>query len=229
MLSWYEMHHDHRKGRALLFKAGTGWNFFFSLLWLVPLCVLPELFRTPCIRYLLACWFLLILLLIFGTTWFLHHYAAPLAPTWAVVIIYSCRLVSRFNYRGYAWGRFIIVLLLTTYPAQSAVERNLVSYFSKDAVPSFRRDIQKQLSDGPGDHLVFMTYGPKHDTGHECVYNSATISSQKVIWARSLGREADELLMKAYPDRRYWILHADSTQDPPVGKLEPYSITPAPR
>ncbi|MFO0815450.1 MAG: hypothetical protein U0796_19715 [Gemmatales bacterium] len=229
MLSWYELQHDHRLSRALLFKAGTGWNFFFSLFWLVPLCMLPELCRMPLIRYLLACWFLLFLILLFGTTWFLNHYAAPLAPAWAIVIIFACRLVSQLRYRGYAWGRFIIVLLFMSFSVQAVVERNLVSYFSKDATAAIRSTIERQLSSEPGRHLIFMTYGSKHDTGQECVYNSATISAQKVIWARSLGREADELLMKEYPQRQYWILHADSTQDPPVGKLEPYPITPARR
>lgn len=220
MFSWYQMQRSPNWLRAMLFKLGTGWNFFFSLLWLLPLATLPEWWRMRPVRYLFLCWMGLYVVLTFGTTWFLNHYAAPLVPAWAVVVMTSCRLVSRFQFRGYPWGRFIVILLMLTTAVQAVMERNLVTYYDRDGWAAVRQQKERQLA--TGKHLVFMTYGPKHDTGQEWVYNSSEINNQAVIWVRSMGADADRHLMKLYPGRQYWQLQADSTQTPVAGELREY-------
>jgi hypothetical protein len=215
------MQHGPQAWRALLFKLGKGWNCFFSLLWLVPLAVLPELWRRRWVAYLILCWVLLILVLLFGTTWFLHHYAAPLVGAWAVVVVTSCRLVSHDRYRGYAVGRFVVVLLLVTTAAQAIIERNLLSYYDRESWSSLRQLREREM-ERDGLHLVFVVYGSKHEMGQEWVYNGASITDQKVIWARSMGAEADAQLMRMYPGRQYWLMQADSTTKPVAGELRGY-------
>jgi hypothetical protein len=61
----------------------------------------------------------------------------------------------------------------------------------------------------PGDHLVLVSYGPKHEIYQELVYNRADIEHARIIWARSLTREADEKLIAHYASRRVWKLSED--------------------
>ena len=67
----------------------------------------------------------------------------------------------------------------------------------------------KQLNQLAGKHLVVVQYGPQHHHSHEWVYNDAEIDSAKVVWARSLGNEQDQALLKYFSDRRVWLLMAD--------------------
>jgi hypothetical protein len=64
-----------------------------------------------------------------------------------------------------------------------------------------------------------VQYSPNHDCLHEWVYNLADIDMQKVVWARDMGPEQNQELLRYYSTRRVWVLDADAI--PP--KLAPYS------
>ena len=61
----------------------------------------------------------------------------------------------------------------------------------------------------PGDHLVLVSYGPKHEIYQELVYNRADIERAKIVWARSLTPESDQKLIAHYASRRVWKLTED--------------------
>ena len=63
-----------------------------------------------------------------------------------------------------------------------------------------------QLNQGSDKHLIIVKYSPTHNVHEEWVYNTPDIDRQNVILARSMGDEADRLLMQHYPDRRFWLL-----------------------
>ena len=69
--------------------------------------------------------------------------------------------------------------------------------------------VTDQLMKIPGDHLVLVSYGPKHEIYQELVYNRAEIEHARVVWARSLGREADQKLIAHFASRRVWKLTED--------------------
>ena len=56
------------------------------------------------------------------------------------------------------------------------------------------------------DHVVLVSYGPKHEIYQELVYNRADIEHARVIWARSLSPESDQALVEHYRGRRIWKL-----------------------
>jgi hypothetical protein len=64
----------------------------------------------------------------------------------------------------------------------------------------------ERLERTPGDHLVLVSYGPKHEIYQELVYNHADIDGSRVIWARSLSPESDRQLIEHYAARRIWSL-----------------------
>jgi hypothetical protein len=50
-----------------------------------------------------------------------------------------------------------------------------------------------------------------HDPLLDWVYNLADIDHTKVVWARDMGPEQNEELLRYYSDRRVWLLDADET------------------
>ncbi len=63
----------------------------------------------------------------------------------------------------------------------------------------------------PGEHLVLVTYGPHHDFDREWVWNDAEIDRAKVVWARDMGRDANQELLNYFKDRRVWRVNGDAS------------------
>jgi hypothetical protein len=83
-----------------------------------------------------------------------------------------------------------------------------------------RGEVQDALAGEPGQQLVIVRYLPRHLFQEEWVYNEADIDSARVVWARDLGPEQDQELLRYYSNRTAWLLEPDQ-QSP--------SLTPFPR
>ena len=70
--------------------------------------------------------------------------------------------------------------------------------------------IEERLEKQPGQHLVLVSYGPRHEIYEELVYNHADIDGSKVVWARSLGAEKDAGLIRHYPNRDVWMVEENA-------------------
>ena len=81
--------------------------------------------------------------------------------------------------------------------------------FFEPAKLSPRTAVVRQLSQAPGNQLVFVRYSPQHIFQNEWVYNAADIDRARIVWARDLGVE-DEKLLHYYPNRTAWLLDADA-------------------
>ena len=170
---------------------------------------------------LLLIWFGTLLILQ-SVTWFLHHYAAPAFPAWSLVIIMSLRITRQWKYRGFPLGRFLVVMMVTGFCSQILFERTMASIYSKQSWTEHRALLSQQMLGQGTGHLVFLEYGPKHDTGQEWVYNSADIAHQPVIWARSMNPAKDRELIAAYPNRKVWLLRVNSLEPDKKPALESY-------
>jgi len=82
-----------------------------------------------------------------------------------------------------------------------------------------RARIQSQLEQLPGNQLVLVRYSEIHNPLDEWVYNSASIDSSKVVWAREMDSENNLELQHYYRDRKVWLVEPDTT---------PASVTPYP-
>jgi hypothetical protein len=84
-----------------------------------------------------------------------------------------------------------------------------------------RARLARGLEALPGQHLVFVRYGPHHPNGAQWVFNRADLPTAKVVWARSLGprdkgeelSRRDRELITRLPGRTLWVL--DETDQPP--------------
>jgi hypothetical protein len=76
--------------------------------------------------------------------------------------------------------------------------------------PERRIAVNRQLSELPGEVLVFVHYAPQHLFQEEWVWNAADIDGARVVWARDLGPEENEKLRDYYPDRTALLFEPDA-------------------
>ena len=67
----------------------------------------------------------------------------------------------------------------------------------------------QQLEAAPGRQLIFVRYGPQHRF-QEWVHNAADIDGARIVWARDLGADENQKLLRYYPDRTAWLLEPDA-------------------
>jgi len=94
------------------------------------------------------------------------------------------------------------------------------TWCSQDEQNLERARILKELEHTPGDHLVIVRYFPGHDIIlNEWVFNNSDIDSSKVVWARDMGPQQNEELLRYFSARHVWLAEPDAK---PV-KLTPYA------
>lgn len=69
-----------------------------------------------------------------------------------------------------------------------------------------RQRILSQLNRTPGEHLVIVHYQQRDIPSIEWVYNRADIDHAKVVWARDMGPEANQELVRYFHNRRIWYV-----------------------
>jgi hypothetical protein len=131
------------------------------------------------------------------------HYAAPCASVFILLLIEAFRRVRLFS-------RVLGTCLLISAPgawlaAQALTMSGPHVRHSLDARPG----ILAQLGEKKGDQLVFVHYSHSHALGEEWIYNGPDIDRSRVIWARDLGPQMNDELIKHYPGRKTWVLQPD--------------------
>ena len=208
-------------------KINMIWLFYFAPVLTLPLFMLPCILRDRRIRFLLIAGAIGLgssALVIF----FNIHYAAALAPIMLAVTVQGMRHLRTWRWEGRPSGQFlvraIVVMCVLMIPEQVRILAATPAAGSWVAIGSERVALEAQLRALPGPQLILVRYGPDHDPLLEWVYNGADIDQQKVVWARDMGVEKNQELMRYYKDRRVWLLEADEI--PP--KLLPYADNPMP-
>lgn len=190
----------------------TFWLFFFSTLLIPPLVILAmdlnSWRRWNILFPTITC--TLVLLALFFETWFFPHYAAPVASLVFLLMVESLRRVRRYTWRDKPVGRIYAQIVIPVLLIFSIASFAGAMYFKKfDLWFMDRAKILQELQQDKERHLVIIRYGPKHIPHHEWVYNKADIDGAKVVWAREMGPEADQELLKYFKDRRVWLFNAD--------------------
>lgn len=235
-----EMHSMIGLFRAWVERFGVNWFFYLG-----PLLSLPLLVAAPLIPVGTR-WadlsselkFLLILTAIYGLAlaseiYSLPHYAAPLTCVFYTFVLLATRYARSWRYRGRPSGIFLsralgMVCVLLLLMRLLAVPLRFPREFWwpptwAGAVPDGpdRAPIKAQIDAVPGQHLVIVRYGLKHDVGFEWVYNDADIDGSKTVWARDMGDAANKELLSYYPKRDVWVAEPDA--NPP--RLLPYRLS----
>jgi hypothetical protein len=142
--------------------------------------------------------------------WSHPHYIAPTLVSIIGILVQSIREIRGFR-RGSAFGHNLSVLLAVAMICYGLLVVAGVSVKEDSGVWGRERaDIQSMLEHAPGQQLVFVQY---HDydpaTRYEWVYNGPDVRQEKIVWARSLSREADAALVKLLAPSGEWTLTAN--------------------
>jgi hypothetical protein len=196
-------------------KFRLNWAFYLSPLLTIPLIAFPWAMRDRKMRLPLAVGSVFLLGLVVQT-WTFPHYIAPATGLLYIILVQCIRHLRQFRWRERPVGRALvqaipaiafamIVLRVSAAAAQVQIE------------PKWPRGnldrvaVVRTLDRLPGKHLVLVHYPDlaKHDVDHEWVYNSANIDAAKIVWARDMGSQADQPLLRYFHGRRVWTLDGD--------------------
>lgn len=95
---------------------------------------------------------------------------------------------------------------------------SILRYETWDAInhedePKKRTAVRDELAAIPGKLLVFVRYSPKHVYQDEWVWNEADIDAARIVFARDLGNDEDEKLIRYYGGkRRVLVLEPDGSE-----------------
>ena len=200
----------------------------------VPLLLALPAFIIALRQYRFAWAALTIIIFSLGTNfypYFYTHYIAALTCLFVLVPIAGLQRLSQWS----PFGARILLFLCAAhfifwyglhFSRDNDLYIALTPYESWDAInhddPEGRIAINRLLDTVPGQQLVFVHYWPQH-TFKEWVHNAADIDRARVIWARDLGPDENQKLLRYYPQRTAWLLEPDA--HPP--RLSRYPSSPA--
>ena len=75
-----------------------------------------------------------------------------------------------------------------------------------------RVQVNDELAEIPGELLVFVRYSARHIYQEEWVWNGADIDGQRIVFARDLGRDEDQKLIRYYGNRKVLVLEPDGLE-----------------
>jgi hypothetical protein len=202
---------------------------FYRFFFLAPLYLAIPLFLLRLGERRFRWVLLTILLFSLGTNfypYFYSHYIAALTCLFVLIAVIGLERLS-----GWSPLATQILLLLCAahflfwYGLDASRDADLDAAFSpyetwdniNHGDPQGRIAIGRQLAAASGRQLVFVRYGPRHQF-EEWVHNAADIDGSRIVWARDLGPDENQKLLRYYPDRTAWLLEPDARS--PL--LQPY-------
>ena len=81
---------------------------------------------------------------------------------------------------------------------------NFISWCCVQAGRYDRQPLVDRLNAAPGRHLVLVRYDLERYDTFEWVYNEPDIDHARIVFARDMGAEKNQELLRYYPDRRVW-------------------------
>lgn len=212
---------------AVLRKLASLRAFYLSPALLVALLALPWIIRSRWIALAMVTLAALVVANLCTVVVF-PHYAAPGAALLLLVVIFSLRRWMAVRTVGPV---VTILILLTSVPAalcssngiHFAPRWKVYSDSYRASTAYLRQQVENQLREKAGQHIVLVRYAADHKNVDEWVYNGAEFSTQRVIWARELGAEKDQPLIEYCRSRgfRLWLCEPEA--------LGGVSVVPYPR
>jgi hypothetical protein len=203
---------------------------FYRFFFLPPLLLVIPAYLMRLREYRFAWALFTICAFSLGTTfypYFYTHYIAALTCLFVLISVVGLERLSGWSPESARILLFLCAAHFVFWYGLHAFRDNqlyaaMTPFETWDAInhgdPEGRIAIGRQLEAAPGRQLVFVRYGPQHRF-QEWVHNAADIDGARVVWARDLGEEENQNVLRYYPDRTAWLLEPDAR--PP--KLQPYA------
>ena len=200
------------------------WRFYIGPAFLLPLVAFPRIVRDRRMRLALTAGFIFCLGWLVET-WTFPHYVAPAFGLVYLVLVQCMRHLRLWRRHGTPTGQFLvrsvpivcvgmIILRLAGIVAHAPLE----PHWPLGNLDRVR--IVERLSAIPGAHLVIVRYGPDHNVDRDWIYNAPDIDRARIVWARDMGKEQNQELLRYFPNHHAWLMSGD--ESPPY--LEPYPV-----
>lgn len=223
------LRHFHAFWKFHFDKLTAFWHFYLHPLCAVPLLALPWVLRSSSMRLLLAGGLFVAL----GTAlypFYFPQYSAPVSGILIILIVQGTRYLAAWTRHARGGGLLIPgavlsvagtgVLLLVLVVALHGSNYGRRSPMIPPGA-ALRQQIEERFAASGRQHLVMVRYGPSHLLHSSTVYNRARIDESPVVWARELGPQRDEELLRYYSNRTVWLFEPDNK--PPVLRTYPSS------
>ena len=143
------------------------------------------------------------------------HYASQVLCVAVAIAIYGLRRLRLWKPRGVPAGLMAcraIVLVMATWMLVTLGDKVMNPYLLQinrrtlqaEAIDRVR--LETELGRMPGEHLVIVHNRWSHTGSEDWVYNKADIDHAKVVWARDMGPEKNEELLRYFANRRVWLV-----------------------
>lgn len=204
--------------RITLIKLRVYLTAWFSQV-VVAVCFVAALAgwrRNPWVRWLMLAllFYLVAVVLVVGVQ---PYYVAAAYPVVLILALTGWRRLHA-DRRGRPVIRLLLLLSALYLIPWSVARANRQPSWAEQ-----RAQVQDQLIEKGGKHLVIVRYSPKHFIHFDWVFNEADIDSAAVVWARDMAGTANEELIKYYKDRQIWLLEADE-QPPRLQAVDPAAV-----
>jgi hypothetical protein len=205
-------------------KFVSGWQFYLGPLLTLPFLAFPSVLRQKKMRLpIMICAAMAVGFAI--QTWTLPHYFSPAVGALYILLVqclrqlWHCRRPIGPAPVGQALVRAIPLLacaMILLRVAAAALHVQIEPPWPRGNLE--RASILRQLQQQPGLQLVIVRYGPHPDPTLDWVYNEANIDAARIVWARDMGKDANQELLTYFKDRRVWQVNGDASPS----ELDPY-------
>jgi len=149
-------------------------------------------------------------------SWAPHsHYAAPALCVMIAIAIYGLRMLRTWNPRGVPVGLMasrsivLVMAMWVLFPlGETVLNPYLLQINDRDLLPQAIDDarLEAQLNQIPGQHLVIVHNRRSHTGSYDWIHNKPDIDHAKIVWARDMGPEKNEELLRYFSNRRVWLV-----------------------
>lgn len=212
-------------------KIGTVLCFFFGIVLIPPLAMLPYVLRDRRIRFLVAAgavfaWGLGV------NIWLFPHYVAPFTCAIYAILLQSMRHLRLWRPANQPSGLALVRLMplmclllaglrLYAAPLNLFIPRWPTMWYGTEPFGLPRAQVLAELERNPGPQLAIVRYSPDHAPFDDWVYNGADLDKSDVVWAREPDTGDCRDLLRYFHGRTAWLIQPDS--NPPRISLYPRS------
>jgi hypothetical protein len=210
-------------------KIGTVLCFFFGILLLPPLVMLPYVLRDRRIRFIVAAG------AVFGlglgvNVWLFPHYVAPFTCAIYAILLQAMRHLRLWRPANQPSGLALVRVIplmclllagvrLYASPLNLFTPRWPTMWYGTEPYGLPRAHVLAELERYSGPQLAIVRYSPDHAPFDDWVYNAADIDGSKVVWAREMASQNSSDLLRYFPNRRAWLVEPDA--NPPAVSAYP--------
>lgn len=161
------------------------------------------------------------------------HYLSPVAPVVLLFIVQGLRYLAQWRPGNASIGpaivRTVLPVLCVLIAARAATKApssppsdspNFFSWCCTDARGKDREPLVQKLMATRGNHLVIVSYDlTRYDT-REWAYNEPDIDQSRIVFARDMGPDKNQELIRYFSNRRVWRVRVGKDR---TAFLEPVS------